>query len=545
MTNTTYSNRAKMLSLTNANRNLQSGRRSALLAFFLIAAMSWRWFAHPIFGAATLPADPFDPGHLLQIAITLPADEWEKLRMQARDIALEFSKDRLERRAESPYTWFDAEVTIDGTRFPKVAVRKRGYFGSSSTDRPAFNIELDRYDQKGQFAGVTRFKLHNNQQDPSQVRQALAYQVFASAGVPAPRCNFARLIVNGKDLGIYSHIDHIDDEFLDRHFGDYRGNLYEAALSDFRPGWIQTFERKNNRQKPDRDELEAVAQALQGDDTVLVEKLNRVLDVDAFITFWAVESLINHWDGFSGNQNNTFVYHDLKSQKLRFIPWGTDATFGSANLFVPFHPPASVSAISYVTRRLYNHSATQQQYRRKMKELLATVWDEKKLLAEVDRMERLVRTNSTLPKPIVGGSLAEVRNFITKRRAAVEAELARPAQPWNYPLRRSVITEKVGSAKFSFSTSWTTNLARPPRDLDTAQVDLDFYGRKYSATFRRVHAGPDMQAPKNASVLLSGKFPGMTEVVHLAVSTPLGQVANRGRHPFSCWDRCASFRAGY
>jgi hypothetical protein len=179
-----------------------------------------------------------------------------------------------------------------------------------------------------------------------------------------------------------------------------------------------------------------------------------------------------------------------------------------------------------------------------MKELLATVWDEKKLLAEVDRMERLVRTNSTLPKPIVGGSLSEVRNFITKRRAAVEAELARPAQPWNYPLRRSVITEKVGSAKFSFSTSWTTNLARPPRDLDTAQVDLEFYGRKYSTTFRRVHAGPDMQAPKNASVLLSGTFPGMTEVVHLAVSTPLGQFAKPGPHPFNFWETRAAFMAG-
>ena len=489
-------------------------------------------------------AAPFAPDQILDINITLPAAEWERMRTQARDPELEFSKARLERPAERPYTWFKGEVTIDGVRFAKVGVRKRGYFGSSDEERPALNIDLAHFKEKNQFAGVTRFKLHNNNQDPSQVKQALAYQVFTSAGVPAPRCNFARVGINGHDLGIYSHIDRIDDEFLDRHFGNHEGNLYEAALSDFRPGWIETFQKKNENGQTGRAELATVVEALQGNDVELLERLERVLDVDAFITFWAVESLINHWDGFAGHQNNAFVYHDPKSGKLRFIPWGPDSTFGDHHLFAPFQPPASVLAVSYLTRRLYNHPVTQERYRRRMKELLATVWDERKLLAEADRMESLLRGRVSLPEPVVKGSLAKVRAFIANRRSIIEAELIQPAQPWNYTQRRSISFEDVAKAKVSFSTTWTTNLFRPPNKSSTSQVALDFYGRHYSGTFIELRAGPDMRNPRDVGIILTCTFPGVAVPVHFAINTP-AKLFQNGMQQFKSNETGVTLMAGH
>ena len=164
--------------------------------------------------------------------------------------------------------------------------------------------------------------MHNNKQDGSNVRQALAYQTFNSAGVPAPRCNFATVTVNGKNLGVYSNLEAVDSAFLKRHFGSDAGNLYEAQVSDFRPGWTRTFEKKNNGKDAKRDDLDAVVRALQSDDSQLLTELDRVLDIDSFISFWAVESLINHWDGFTGDLNNSFVYHDPASGKLPLHPLG-------------------------------------------------------------------------------------------------------------------------------------------------------------------------------------------------------------------------------
>ena len=37
---------------------------------------------------------------------------------------------------KAPYTYVDARVTIDGVEFPRVGLRKKGFIGSQSSDRP-------------------------------------------------------------------------------------------------------------------------------------------------------------------------------------------------------------------------------------------------------------------------------------------------------------------------------------------------------------------------------------------------------------------------
>ena len=92
--------------------------------------------------------DFFNPNRVVKVQITLAPSDWEKLRNQERDAKAEFSKDRLERPVVKPYTWFSADVTIDGTQFKNVGIRKRGFFGSADKGRPALNLELNRLDRK-------------------------------------------------------------------------------------------------------------------------------------------------------------------------------------------------------------------------------------------------------------------------------------------------------------------------------------------------------------------------------------------------------------
>ncbi len=453
--------------------------------------------------------DLFDTNRVLKVEITIAPGDWDKLRNQERDIVAEFSPDRLQRPRKSPYTWFSADVTIDGTRIKNVGIRKRGFVGSADKDRPGLNLEFDRFVKDQSLGGHSSLKLHNNKQDASNVRQALAYKVFAAAGVPVPRCSFATVTVNGAKLGVYTTLEKIDDAFLKREFGDGQGNLYEAQISDFRPGWTGTFEKKNNGKDARRDDLEAVVKALQVDDAQLLDELGRVLDIDAFISFWAVESLINHWDGFTGDLNNCFVYNDPKSGKLRFIPWGTDGTFGSHHVFVPFEPPASVWAVSNLARRLYNHPVTQKKYRARMQELLDTVWNEKRLLAEVERMQKLVQGLSTIPEFIAAPQTGQLRQFISGRRSEIESELKQPALAWEYPMRREAYSIPVGKLSVQFKSAWVQNAFVPAPAGAKASVTLDFYGRRYQGDFTDVKAAPDMTNPQNGTVLISGSFKGV------------------------------------
>jgi hypothetical protein len=258
---------------------------------------------------------------------------------------------------------------------------------------------------------------------------------------------------------------------------------------------------------------------LQGDDAQLPERLGRLIDLDSFINFWAMEVLINHWDGFSGDLNNTFVYHDPKTDKLRFIPWGADSTFGLHHVFVPFEPPASVWAVSFLTRRLYNHPVTQQKYRARLQELLTKVWNEKGLLAEVERMEKLTQGLSKVPAYQSGPELAQVKGFIADRRNLVESELKKPAEQWNYPMRRELYSTVVGKITAEFDTAWVPSVFAPAPAGAKARVKLDFYGRQLAGDFTEVKAMPDMSNPRNAAIVLSGSFEGVETPIVIWVST--------------------------
>ena len=465
----------------------------------------------------------FDPNRLLAVQITMPPEDFEKLRQQKRDLSEQFSKSRSEKAQALPksYDWFKGDVTIGGVTVKNVGIRKRGLLGSDNTTRPSFNIDFDQYVKGQEFAGEVRLTLHNNNQDPSQVQQALGYRVIAAAGVPAPRCNLAQVTVNGTSLGIYSHIEAVDERFLRRHFSSTKGNLYEAAISDFRPGWVNTFESKNNKATNDRGDLDRVVRALEAEER-MIERVSEVVDVDAYLTFWATEVLIGHWDGFAGNQNNSFVYHDPQSDKFRFIAWGADATFGGQNVFVPYVPPVSVMANSHLSRQLYNHAETREKYRQRMRELLATVWKEQELLAEVDRMEVIVRDRITIPKGSFEGGLKKVREFIRTQRAALEAELAQPATPWTYPMCPNRYNEFAGKLSASFSTVWSTNLLGreltnfPPQHL--GQLNLDYYHRQYSDKQARSRTGIHPRHPDFASVQVVAAVDGVTAPVTISIS---------------------------
>ena len=50
-----------------------------------------------------------------------------------------------------------ASLSIDGSLFPQVGIRKKGYFGSQSTSRPSLKIKLNYIDKKGGIEGLTDF----------------------------------------------------------------------------------------------------------------------------------------------------------------------------------------------------------------------------------------------------------------------------------------------------------------------------------------------------------------------------------------------------
>jgi spore coat protein CotH len=78
-----------------------------------------------------------------------------------------------------------------------------------------------------------RLNLKAMYNDPSQMREALAWRLFRRVGVPASRHTFTKLAFDAVYRGLFSLIEEVDKRFLKDHFGkNHRGNLYKAYCGD-------------------------------------------------------------------------------------------------------------------------------------------------------------------------------------------------------------------------------------------------------------------------------------------------------------------------
>ena len=212
--------------------------------------------------------------------------------------------------------------------------------------------------------------------------------------------------------------------------------------------------------------------ALQDPSDAGLEALGEIVDLDRFLSFWATEVLVGHWDGYAGDRNNYQFYREPDGRFV-FIPWGPDDTFHLKDDPNPFDniakPPPSVLALTAIPNRLYNDPYWQVAYVARLKEILNTVWDEEELLAAVDDMAAIVQQHA-LPeaREAAAADTERVRKFILKRRGEILADLTpRPPdwpEPEGYAPPPAVLS---GTLDVAFRTTWKSNLSSNPLEEGT------------------------------------------------------------------------------
>jgi hypothetical protein len=405
-----------------------------------------------------LDGDPYDLDHLVRVEIEMDPADWDALRAQTNTFTGTLAKTDCQAEPfERPFTWFEASVTVDGQEFERVEVRKKGFLGSMSETKPSLKLDLGEFDSDATYYGERRLTLNNAIQDESYVRQCLSYAWFDDAGIPAPRCSMAHVTLNGQELGIYVNIEPIKGPLVAQHFDDTSGNLYEGTLSDFREGWTGTLEKKNNESEDDWTDIDALVAALQVPDDELLDALDAVLDVDAFLTFWAAEVLIEHGDGYASNTNNFYLYADPADQgRFRFLPWGTDGVLYGAWDEGGGDATEVVYANGLLSRRLYDHPQGREMYIARLQELLE-VWDEDAAADRVARMAAVIEPELSQDElRRVQAAQGQAMAAVNRRRGRIEAVLDQGAPDWPFELRDDFCFEPNGAIDLTFSTTWNT-----------------------------------------------------------------------------------------
>lgn len=368
--------------------------------------------------------DPFDNATILKVEIQMLESEFQQLRSEGRSLA-----DSTRQCDQSfQYSEFSSTVSIDDTVLDNVVVRKKGYLGSLSPKRPSLKLYFAKDYTGRTYKHTDRLTLNNNRQDVSNVRQCLSYTLFHKAGLAAPKCSLASVTVNGEDLGLFSNVESIKEPFLRRVFGNDRGNLYEANLTDFGQHLNTRFEKKNNEGRG-RDDLKLIADALAiSANELFISQLKSIVDLDYFIRYWAMETLLGNWDSASGNANNFYLYRSQENEKFYFIPWGNDASFSVYHELKPDSSPLFRNF--HLANRLYAIEAYRQQYFDTINEYLTTLWNERDLQSHILSVQEQTGIASDKIQSILmfisGRGEPGDDNYIPSQRERLQMAMASP-----------------------------------------------------------------------------------------------------------------------
>ena len=495
--------------------------------------------------------DIFPTDRVVDVQITVSEQGWNTIRYQSRNFMSALNESRQFAPIEHPYTYVEASVSIDGVVFPKVGIRKKGFIGSQSNTRPSLKIKLNHIDKEAEIEGLTNLTLNNNQQDMSQVSQFMGYALFNATGSPAPRCAYAKVTVNGKSLGIYSHVESIRKPMLKSAFGNNKGTLYEGTVVDFYKEWDNSFEHKRGNDTHGREKINALIDVL-ADDQVTEQSIGELVDLDSFYRFWAVESLLGFWDGYSGNNNNFFIYLNPDTDKFHFLPWGADSLFMKFSMLdfaKNSRAPISVKTQGLIAYRLYQLEAGRERYAKMMTELLKNHWNEAQLLVEVDRIVAMIQPHLIPERAFRGegwseknvtfeNSLETVRHFIRTRESDILQEIADGMPLWKKRPRPPFVMGPGGFDMKQF-------IQLPEEGLWHAARIGDIPAMK-----RYIAEGADVNAPDddlNLSPLAWSALHGQTEAARLLIEngadvnmkddndgTPLHGAAIFGRAGYQC-----------
>lgn len=262
-----------------------------------------------------------------------------------RDIRISFAQNNWDEILDSLYVAgnkerIQATLFIDGIQYDSVGVRYKGY-SSASVDRVKnpFNIKLNYLIEGQDHQGIDKIKLSNVIQDPSFLREVLSYEI-ARKYMPASESNFANVYVNDTLLGLYSNVEAVNNEFLEKHF-----NTAENVLVKGNPETIDLFgENSNLSQTPGMDSLAYTSlYSMQSDygwttlynfiDTLNNHEveIDKVLNVDQTLWLHAINYTLINFDSYVGYAQNYYLYQD---QAGRFNPiiWDLNMSLGSFRL---------------------------------------------------------------------------------------------------------------------------------------------------------------------------------------------------------------------
>jgi hypothetical protein len=403
---------------------LLSGAAAALLALTSLGAI-------PAGAATDNWPEVFDPNVLRTLNLQMTGQDWDFIR-----------KDLTE-------TYRPGWLNADGETPIYVAIRRKSSRALPSESNPikvGLKIDINEYVDGQAWHGLTKLSLENGT-DSGVVEEGLAWAMHRMAGAPmngfaVAYANWVRVNMNGQYIGVYLNAEQRDKQAL-RQRGIWSGGstwLYEqttlgALLEDGDPASPAIGHLCYS---PFKAKSEGGA-CRTPSDAVLATDLPAWLDMEAFLTYCAVEALVDDKDGLCDHNNNSF-FVDVSTSRMAagerrvYMPWDLDTVFQNtrANIYGGRSNVKKLVQSQYEVVIL-NHPIFRAQYNGKIFSLTdpAGPLSETNLNSFLDQLETILGPSLAAdPYPTSGtGTFDRLQSWLAARYANARSQATANSNP--------------------------------------------------------------------------------------------------------------------
>lgn len=176
-----------------------------------------------------------------------------------------------------------------------------------------FVVSFNEVDSKARFHGLRKLVFDAPWYDRTLLHERLAHPFFKRRGLPYSCANSARVTLNGQYYGLFTNVERLDKEYLQRNFEAADGNLYQAGV-----------ELKTNETINDTSDIQALNAA------TTAGEIASLVDLDEAVAEWAVEAMLPAMDNYwAGVEINYYLYHH-PARGFLFLPYDMDMIFGDS-----------------------------------------------------------------------------------------------------------------------------------------------------------------------------------------------------------------------
>lgn len=359
-----------------------------------------------------------------------------------------------------------ADALVFGESLNDIGFRMRGQFSlrESGAKKP-WKIDIDAYVDGQEFHNLRQLMLLNSIGDPSMMKEKLAYEMMEFAGLSASHVAYVELWIDLTDdeqppmyWGVYTLIERVDNKYIGNRFGQDSkgGNLYKASHAQRGPMDLKyygdsieayptqngqyAYGKMNNEAEDDYSDIVELCRVVDGSeyasDEAYMQALEKAINVDAFLRYIAVVTILDNWDSYPYTGNNFYLFNNPVSGRFEWIPW--DLSWGgnpNTQLFGRADPGLIGDAPMY--DNVFQVEAYQSQYAAYVDLLLRYWFNTENIADKAQAYHRMIApyvsqsTGDTafygeqpmFPPETFSNSWQELVNFTSERNAFLTTQL--------------------------------------------------------------------------------------------------------------------------